>query len=121
MAARSAAPSQHAIALLPLPPSVIRKLNDAGIAAVGDLDGLSHVDLATELGVSVPEAANSFQLYPRLARDGAMMCGTDIGPVGTTQSIEEAAAAARMQAMQEALAQARATTGESEKQADTPQ
>jgi len=38
----------------------------------------------------VPEAANSFQLYPRLARDGAMMCGTDIGPVGTTQSNEEA-------------------------------
>ena len=38
----------------------------------------------------VPEEANSFQLYPRLARDGAMMCGTDIGPVGPTQSNEEA-------------------------------
>ena len=39
----------------------------------------------------VPEEANSFQLYPRLARDGAMMCGTDIGPIGPTQSNEEAA------------------------------
>ena len=38
----------------------------------------------------IPEAANNFTLYPRLARDGAMMCGTDIGPVGTTQSNEEA-------------------------------
>ena len=39
----------------------------------------------------VPEAANNFTLFPRLARDGAMMCGTDIGPIGPTQSNEEAA------------------------------
>jgi len=38
----------------------------------------------------VPEATSGFQLYPRLARDGVMMCGTDIGPVGPTQSNEEA-------------------------------
>jgi len=38
----------------------------------------------------IPEAANNFTLYPRLARDGAMMCGTDIGPVGPTQSNEDA-------------------------------
>ena len=84
---------------LPLPPSTLRRLDEAGFLAVGDLRGLTPHELAEELGVEEPQAAHLL-LLARTGGVGADAVGGDASTRSSSSGAGPSGGARRSSALE---------------------